>query len=68
MRKLLRADFSRLFRDKVFLASCALMFFAGGGIPVIHFFDNIFIVTFSNYPTYTTHINHLILSYNNYLP
>ncbi len=40
MRKLLRADFSRLFRDKVFLASCALMFFAGGGFPVIHFFDN----------------------------
>lgn len=37
MRKLLRADFSRLFRDKVFLASYALMFFAGGGIPVILF-------------------------------
>ena len=41
MRKLLRADFSRLFRDKVFLISCTVMFLAGTGLPLIHYFDNL---------------------------
>lgn len=41
MRKLLRADFSRLSRDKVFLVSCALMFLAGAGFPIFHFFENL---------------------------
>lgn len=41
MRKLLRADFSRLFRDKVFLISCAVMFSAGMGLPFIHYLDNV---------------------------
>lgn len=41
MRKLLRADFSRLFRDKVFLLSCAVMFIAGTGLPLLHYFDNL---------------------------
>lgn len=41
MRKLLRADLSRLFRDKVFLLSCAVMFIAGTGLPLLHYFDNL---------------------------
>ena len=41
MRKLLRADFSRLFHDKVFLISCAFMLLAGAGLPLIHYFDNL---------------------------
>lgn len=41
MRKLLRADFSRLFRDKVFLISCAFMFLAGAGFPLIHYVDHL---------------------------
>lgn len=41
MRKLLRANFSRLFRDKVFLASCTVMFLAGLGLPLLHYLDNL---------------------------
>lgn len=41
MRKLLRANFTRLFLDKVFLLSCAAMFLLGTALPVIHFFDHI---------------------------
>lgn len=41
MRKLLRADFSRLFRDKVFLISCTFMFLTGAGLPLIHYFNNL---------------------------
>lgn len=40
MRKLLRANIFRLFRDKVFLISLALMIIAGIGLPVIHYIDN----------------------------
>lgn len=40
MRKLLRADFSRLRRDKVFRIMMALMFLAGAALPTIHYFDN----------------------------
>lgn len=40
MRKLLRANFFRLFKDKVFLISLALMFIGGAAIPVIHYIDN----------------------------
>ena len=41
MRKLLRANFSRLFRDKLFYILCAVMLAAGAGIVVIHYFDNL---------------------------
>lgn len=41
MRKLLRANFSRLFGNKVFLASLAIMFLAGAVLPLIHYIDNI---------------------------
>lgn len=41
MRKLIRADFSRLFHDKVFLISCVFMFLAGTGLPIIRYFDNL---------------------------
>lgn len=40
MVKLLRANFSRLWRDKVFLLSAAIMFLMGVGLPIIHFVDN----------------------------
>lgn len=40
MRRLLRANFSRLWRDKVFLIITALMLIAGTALPVIHFIDN----------------------------
>lgn len=37
MRKLLRANFSRLWRDKIFLISAAIMFVMGAALPVIHY-------------------------------
>lgn len=40
MLKLLRADFSRLWKDRVFLLSAAIMFLMGVGLPIIHFMDN----------------------------
>lgn len=40
MRKLLKANFSRLFRDKVFRILMALMSLAGVAIPIIHYLDN----------------------------
>lgn len=40
MVKLLRANFSRLWKETVFLASAAAMFLMGAGLPVIHFIDN----------------------------
>lgn len=40
MRKLLRAGFARLWRDKVFLLSCTVLFAAGAALPVIHYLDN----------------------------
>lgn len=41
MRKLLRANFSRLWRDKIFLLSAAIMFVMGSALPVIHYMDNL---------------------------
>lgn len=41
MRKLLRADFYRLFRDKIFLIACAVMFIIGAGLPVAHYIDRV---------------------------
>lgn len=41
MSKLLRANFSRLWRDKIFLLSAAIMFVMGAALPVIHFMDNL---------------------------
>ena len=41
MRKLLRAGFFRLTRDRIFLISIAVMFIAGAGMPVIHYYDNL---------------------------
>lgn len=41
MRKLLRANFSRLFRDKLFLVSLALMFAMGIALPITHYIDNV---------------------------
>ena len=41
MRKLLRADFSRLFRDKLFLVSLALMLVMGAALPIMHYIDNV---------------------------
>ena len=40
MRKLLRAGFLRLRKDKVFLIAMALMFLYGVIIPVMHYLDN----------------------------
>lgn len=40
MRKLLRANFSRLWTDKAFLLSAAVMFLMGAMLPVIHYIDN----------------------------
>lgn len=40
MRKLLKANFSRLWRDKVFLISGVLMFLYGAALPIIHYIDN----------------------------
>ena len=39
MNKLLRANFSRLFRDKVFRISCVVMALAGAGLPLAHYLD-----------------------------
>ena len=39
MLKLLRANFFRLWRDKVFYLMTALMLLAGAGLPIIHFLD-----------------------------
>ena len=36
MRKLLRANFSRLFKDKLFLVSLALMFVMGTALQIMH--------------------------------
>ena len=41
MRKLLRANFSRLFRDKLFLVSIALMFVMGTALQIMHYIDNV---------------------------
>ena len=41
MRKLLRANFSRLWRDKIFLLSAAIMFVMGSALSVIHYMDNL---------------------------
>lgn len=41
MRKLLRANFSRLKKDKAFLFSCFMMFLAGLFFPVFHYVDNL---------------------------
>jgi ABC-2 type transport system permease protein len=41
MRKLLRANFSRLWSDKIFLLSAAIMFVMGAALPVIHYMDNL---------------------------
>lgn len=41
MRKLLRADLSRLFGNRIFLVSIAVMFAAGTALPVIHYFDGV---------------------------
>lgn len=40
MRKLLRANFTRLWHDKIFLISCAFMFLTGVALPIIHCVDN----------------------------
>ena len=40
MLKLLRADFSRLWKDRVFLLAAAILFLMGAGLPIIHFMDN----------------------------
>lgn len=39
MRKLLRADFARLFRDRVFWIAMALMLLVGVMFPVLHYID-----------------------------
>ena len=39
MNKLLQANFSRLFRDKVFRISCVVMALAGAGLPLAHYLD-----------------------------
>ena len=41
MRKLLRADFMRLFHDKIFIFSCVAMFISGAALPMIHYFDKV---------------------------
>lgn len=41
MRKLLRANFSRLFKDKLFLVSLALMFVMGTALQIMHYIDNV---------------------------
>lgn len=40
MLKLLRANFFRLWKDKIFLTCAAIMLLAGAGLPVLHFADN----------------------------
>lgn len=41
MRKLLRANFSRLMKDKLFWILMAVELFLGGLFPVLHFMDNL---------------------------
>lgn len=40
MRKLLRANFSRLWKDKVFLLSIVVMLLVGIGSPLMHYFNH----------------------------
>ncbi len=40
MLKLLRANFSRLWKDKVFLLSAAVMLLIGAGSPLMHYFNH----------------------------
>ena len=40
MRKLLRAGFARLWKEKVFPLSCGVMLLMGAALPVIHCLDN----------------------------
>lgn len=40
MTKLMRANFARMVKNKVFLISSAFMFLIGLALPLIHFFDN----------------------------
>ena len=40
MRKLLMANFSRVWRDKVFRIMMVLMLLAGAALPIIHYIDN----------------------------
>ena len=41
MCKLLRANFSRLMKDKLFLILMAAELFLGGLFPVLHYMDNL---------------------------
>lgn len=41
MRKLLRANFARMCKDRVFLFSCAVMLLVGAALPLIHYLDNL---------------------------
>ncbi len=41
VRKLLSANFSRLFRDRIFWLSTVLMFALGTGFPFLHYYNNL---------------------------
>lgn len=41
MIKLIRANFSRLFKDKIFLIALAIMAALGSALPLIHYADNV---------------------------